>query len=1425
MNFFKKNILRFLLFLLSCLPSAYHACSPLNVPGIVTQTMVGTNFIITFSNTSSWLNCPNVIDMEYACNGSPFSGLASQTFTSPPQSFASSPYTYNSFTINVSSLCAGTAYKFRIRERNNNITTSSLWSSTYTFTTSGVFTQPTLSLTASPNLICPPQIVQLGATIINGCGFPPASYSWTPSAGLTNSSIANPIASAAAATTFTCLVDGGPTGCWTASATIFLNVGLGPPVPGVAVANPSTICVYQGSTLTLNTFTGFVQWQSGPSSTGPWTNIPGANSPSYATPGLFGSTCYQALVTSCGGSTAISNAVCVTTDPIPVLTPSIGCTSSLSLLSFSNVGVSGPPTSVVWSPAPVTIGAGSTSATYSNSGTVFAIAFFPDGCIASTNFAVNAPSVSLVGGSFNCSSLSSATATPSNINGPYSFSWNPTAQTTSVATGLFPGNYTVSVISNGGSCVNTATASFVSLVPLTGTVINTGTVNCYGQNTGTASVQLAGGTGFQNYTWTDANGTQNTAIATGLAAGVNTVTVTDAVTFCSFSQTFQIFSPSATTLVITANSPTACAGKGLTLTASNSGGTPGAGYTYTWLPGPQTATDVVTQFFPGNYGYSVSSMDAHNCLSNALITVSFVPNPVISVASTSICPNAPGTLTASGASSYTWSGGATGNIFTASPAVYTLYNVVGSAQGCTSTANGYIGLLPVPVPGYSSNSPVCNGQTILLNATGGINYFWNGPLGYNSNAQNAQVIGAGPAYSGTYQVIVTAANNCTAAASFSVLVNPTPALSVVGSTVCQGSPLNLSASSLPGSTYVWTGPYNYVAAIQNPSFPSAFVSHTGNYQVTATSPQGCTNTAVANVTVTAMPNPIFTSNAPRCEGESLGLLGSGGDTYVWHGPGGFLSGAQFPVINPVSMSADGIYTLVVTSGPCQAQVSHSITVYPLPNPVATNNGPLCETQALLLNVSPTYSNHTWVGPNAYLSFQPSPNPISPVRLAHAGVYSITVQDLHGCTSATTTTVSVLQNPNLTAVGATVCITEPAILTSSGSVTYTWNGPGINSLHQSSIYIPSASFSNTSVYTVMGTAANGCTAAVQVSLVTIPLPLPGVSISKNKVCLNSEVSLTGYGGYYYSWYKPDGSFFYSGNPLTFTASTLNYGGTYTLTVSDLRGCNASTVMSLEVIKLPVGSLVGTKMEGCVPFSSDFQYASALASATAVSTRWEIETNSISNKKFSYQFTKPGAYLIKGFFTDTINGCLNKATFTVNAYPVPLANYTYSPEKPIESIDEVSFIDRSSGEQLNKFSWYFQDYERTIGSGSTYKYFFKDAGVFPIVLVVENIWSCSDTMVKSILVAPDFHVYVPNVFTPNEDNKNDLFLPVGRGLKQYHLMVFNRWGGLVFESLDIENGWDGSFNGKNCENDVYTWKITASGVNGEYKEYMGHVNLYR
>lgn len=154
----------------------------------------------------------------------------------------------------------------------------------------------------------------------------------------------------------------------------------------------------------------------------------------------------------------------------------------------------------------------------------------------------------------------------------------------------------------------------------------------------------------------------------------------------------------------------------------------------------------------------------------------------------------------------------------------------------------------------------------------------------------------------------------------------------------------------------------------------------------------------------------------------------------------------------------------------------------------------------------------------------------------------------------------------------------------------------------------------------------------------------------------------------------------------------------------------------------------------------------------------------------------------------------------------------------------FENKSSGEGLEQWEWYFMKNEdkSSLKNGS---YFFREAGLFPVALKVKNKWGCQDTLVKVVNVVPDFHLYVPNVFTPNEDGLNDVFLPMGRGIRTYHLAVFNRWGLEVFESSELLYGWDGTYKGESCKMDVYSWRILISSSNGESKEMKGHLSLVR
>jgi len=110
-------------------------------------------------------------------------------------------------------------------------------------------------------------------------------------------------------------------------------------------------------------------------------------------------------------------------------------------------------------------------------------------------------------------------------------------------------------------------------------------------------------------------------------------------------------------------------------------------------------------------------------------------------------------------------------------------------------------------------------------------------------------------------------------------------------------------------------------------------------------------------------------------------------------------------------------------------------------------------------------------------------------------------------------------------------------------------------------------------------------------------------------------------------------------------------------------------------------------------------------------------------------------------------------------------------------------------------------------------------------VTNTWGCSDTIVKTIEVASDFKLFVPNSFSPNGDGVNDVFAPKGRGIKKYALSVYDRWGRIVFESSSFEVGWDGNVSNNSGSNDTFTWKINYTDVNNKVSEITGFVSQIR
>jgi gliding motility-associated-like protein len=176
-------------------------------------------------------------------------------------------------------------------------------------------------------------------------------------------------------------------------------------------------------------------------------------------------------------------------------------------------------------------------------------------------------------------------------------------------------------------------------------------------------------------------------------------------------------------------------------------------------------------------------------------------------------------------------------------------------------------------------------------------------------------------------------------------------------------------------------------------------------------------------------------------------------------------------------------------------------------------------------------------------------------------------------------------------------------------------------------------------------------------------------------------------------------------------------------------------------------------------------------------------------------------------------------------VPQADFKYSPEHPVEKMDEVLFTNSSEGEGQISWRWFFNADPAYRPNAQQAAFVFAEAGNYPVVLVVKTEHGCADTVIKSIVIGVDFNVFVPNTFSPNNDGSNDVFKAVTRGVKLYNLQIFDRWGARIFSSGDVDAAWDGTYKGEPCKADVYTWTIDVSSTRGERKQLRGHVTLLR
>ncbi len=748
------------------------------------------------------------------------------------------------------------------------------------------------------------------------------------------------------------------------------------------------------------------------------------------------------------------------------------------------------------------------------------------------------------------------------------------------------GLYTLSVSLAGCSFNPTTTRVTGIALPQSPTVSNT--INtCVGSNVNLT----AGGTYTSpSYTWSGPNNyfsnSQNPSFAATSTSQSGTYSVRVSSGSCASNPSNIVVNisnvPTAPTV---SNNGALCEGQTLVLNASLV-----SGATYNWT-GPNGFTSTLqnptinnsTSLTAGNYTAFVVVGSCSSAV--ATTSVSVIPQPIASNNSP-VCFGQAVNLSVSSINNatYSWTGP---NGFSSTsqnptrtgilPADTGIYTVTVSTTSCsfnpsTTRVSGKA-LPPNPTVGNSIN--VCLGNTINLSASGTYTspiYSWTGPNGFTSNSQNPSFTGNSINNSGTYNVTATS-NGCTSnPSSISVIVNPIPSTPTVSNNgaLCAGQTLSLSASLVPNATYTWSGPNNFVSAIQNPSVANVSITDAGIYSVFVTV-NGC-NSVAGNTTVVisaSAPSPVASSNSPVCLGQSLNLFATNvsGANYSWTGPNGFTSSLQNPIIPNVTNLSSGTYSVTATTSTCGTSPSANVTVnvISLPiTPIASNNGPSCEGSSCTLNISSINgASYAWSGPNGYSSTIQNPT-ITNLTKSMAGNYAVVISTTQcGVINSYSTDVIVKQKPIINSITSNniICAgdTFQAIISSSNTsngATYNWTGVNNFSAFGKTILLNNVNSSNEGQYTVTAT-DSGCTSLPFNLNLTVKAKPSSPTISNvPPICEGAKLDLSAslISGATYVWSGPN-SFSSSVRNPSITSTTKAAEGTYRV-YSIVNGCKSA-----------------------------------------------------------------------------------------------------------------------------------------------------------------------------------------------------------------------------------------------------------------------------
>ncbi len=1116
------------------------------------------------------------------------------------------------------------------------------------------------------------------------------------------------------------------------------------------------------------------------------------------------------------------------------------CTNNAVTLTASSAGT------MVWNGGSLVNAAN--PAAISAPGTYIVTATDTHGCMDTamvtvvTNTAVPAVSASK-SGNLNCttSSVTLTGSSPGNTmvwnGGALTNASNPAAITTA-------GTYTVTATDAVNGCTDTASVIVTSNNSQPPVITVNSAAICAGQ---TAVLTAAGGT---SYSWSTSAVTNPISVS---PPGTVSYTVTGTTGGCSGTAIATVTVNPLPIVTVTPPTGSACANSTLILTAAGAN-------TYSWAPafGLNAVTGASVSASPtGNTTYTVTGTDNAGCVNTAAAVLTSHPKPAVLIKAplNPLCDS-----TKLNWASWSSVNGTTGTGIISS----NLSVLVTKPSGGLSTTAGMFAGSVFPV---QYNVPV--NQTAIRNDLAGLFTFC-----FNRPVNNPQIalssIGNGGlsvpvVTSAPYHIIwagqgMTYPNDTTfvgregytiiqfpgahTCISFNYLQSETycnlafgtldtNCQTMVSPPICAGLADTLTATG--AAAYVW-----HPAAGLNASTGAVVVASplaTTKYYVIGTDVYGCSNTD--SVLITVIPKPIasITGDTVICAGDSITLTAHGHGSCLWN-PGNFTDS----VIRIIPASP-ALYKAVLTNtAGCKDSAAVHVVVNPLPHALF-NVPPVCKNSPTTYLDASTGTIALWswkYGDGGSAVIQ---NPLHTYASCDTFSVQLNVTTNKGCKDSIRKTAKVYCLPVAGFSAADVCLnqvmhfTDLSIVSGDTVSAWSWNFGDNSTL--GSIKNPVHTYSAAGHYTVTLTAStnHGCKDTI-IKTVTVHA-LPAAHFSSINVCQGGTASFTDHSTIatsdtIHTWLWTFGD---AGTPANSQNTSHLYGasGTYTVQLNLVSnfGCLDSIAETAIVNPNPIVHFTAVDTIGCEQLCVSFQDLSSVSPGTILQRTWNLGDGSAASHStnFDHCYTddsifSPAHYTVSLTVTSD-SGCVitHSKNNYITVYPNPKAVFTVDPHAAALTNPVISITDLSIGTIIWK--WHFGDTSSVFSSANPPPHSYTDTGTYVITLLASTQYGCKDSTYQSVTIEPEFLFYIPSAFTPNGDLYNNTFSGRGVFIETYQMMIFDRWGNLIYFTDDINKPWDGTANhgADIAQQDTYIYTIDLTDIKKKKHSYKGIVTLIK